>query len=178
MKNFKRLMLAILLGTTITGSVMIYQEVFSKYNFEKEYYNEWGLADKSSTLSAKRQHIDNFIQSLEYGNSKGQFAEYDALFLKTPSNNFRTNITALKTLQERLIAVERMDPESFQYNTAIQQITQQEQGEAHEMIGVIKGCYYLSNYPLVWGWIGTTLFMVVSFGWLGSLIFSIVFWNE
>lgn len=44
-----------------------------------------------------------------------------------------------------------MDANSFQYNTAIQQITQQEQGEAIDMLSVFQGCWYKENYILLWG---------------------------
>ena len=52
-----------------------------------------------------------------------------------------------------------MDPSSFQYNTAIEQITKQEQGEASAMSGVLYGCYALQSYPLGWGWIATFLML-------------------
>lgn len=176
MKTFRKYLKVASLISVIVLPITFYQQVVSKYQFEKDYGNEWGLADKSSTLTAKRQHIDKFIENLERDKSK--FATNNAIFLKTPSNNFEANLTALKTLQERLGIVEKMDPESFQYNTAIQQITQQEQGEAHEMIGVIQGCYYLNNYPMAWDWIFDILISVgIIFG-IGSSAFLLITYGE
>lgn len=53
-----------------------------------------------------------------------------------------------------------MKPSSFEYNTAIQQITAQEQGDSKAMMGVISGCYELAGYPAVWKWIGGIIITV------------------
>jgi hypothetical protein len=74
-------------------------------------------------------------------------------WLTTPNNELARNVDALRTLMQRLEQIQKMDPASFQYNTAIQQITEQEQGQAGAMLGVIRGCYDLQNYTMVWGWI-------------------------
>ena len=61
-----------------------------------------------------------------------------------------------------------MNPSSFEYNTAIQQITGQEMGEAHKMIEVFESCYFLASHPSAWNWIGGTLICIclvlVAFG--------------
>ena len=127
--------------------------VVKEYRYEQNYGNHWSLADKSSTIPAKKKHIEDFVKALEEGNSHGQFAGNNALFLKTPNNSFRENMNALYTLQGRLAEIETMSPSSFEYNTAIQQITAQEQGEAHAMLGVIEGCYALACFPTTWDWV-------------------------
>jgi hypothetical protein len=105
------------------------------------------------------------------GGEEGKFSSHNALFLKTDDNSFSKNLEALRTLNTRLEELSKMDPNSFQYNTAIQQITQQEQGEAGAMLNVFEGCYYLSNYPVVWGWIGCVLGVVLcSIGFLGIFL--------
>lgn len=65
-----------------------------------------------------------------------------------------------------------MDANFFQYNTAIQQITQQEQGEAIDMLSVFQGCWYKENYILLWDWIGCTqiIFSII------ILAFGIIVW--
>lgn len=138
-------------------ALFIVGEKVANYQWENQYSNSWSLADKSSTIEAKSMHIDKFIELLEAGNAKGDFASHDALFMKTPNNSFENNLNALKTLSSRLHELKDMDPDSFQYNTAIQQITQQEQGEAQAMMNVIGNCWCLANYPIVWGWILNTL---------------------
>jgi len=67
---------------------------------------------------------------------------------------FQGQKEALETLSRRLTEIQNMNPSSFEYNTAIQQITAQEQGEANAMLSEFKGCYLLNNYTLIWGWIG------------------------
>lgn len=160
-------LLCIGLGMIVLAIIMmgiqIRSGVICSYEFEKNYLQEWQLADKSSTIVAKQQHISEFVKRLESGLAKtndeevvmvSKFAPYDAIWLKTSNNSFKSNLIALKTLSTRLNEISTMNPNSFEYNTAISQITSQEQGEAKEMIAIFEGCYALANYKLVWGWIG------------------------
>lgn len=137
----------------------------SQYDWSKNYNSHWELADKSSSLPAKAKHISNYISQIE----NGDFAAHDAFIFTTPNNSFEENFNALKTLLTRLKEIEGMDPQSFQYNTAIQQITAQEQGEAREMLSVLKGCYIKKNYPMVW-W---GLIVVIS--WITLICTGIIF---
>ena len=128
--------------------------VIANYKLENQYTQLWQLADKSSSISAKQKYIAQFVAALESGQAKGDFASHDAIWLQTPNNDFGQNLDALKSLAGRLDEIQKMEPTSFQYNTAIEQITKQEQGEAGAMMGVFEGCYTLQNYPMVWDWIG------------------------
>jgi hypothetical protein len=141
----------LMLGLLLVG-LQIQSQIMSNYTYEKDYSNLWDLADKSSTIPAKQQYVTQFVSALEAGYAKGEFSDYDAVWLKTPNNSFKANIAALKTLAERLTEIQKMNPSSFEYNTAIQQITAQEQGEAAPLLHVIKGCYLKASYPLVWEW--------------------------
>jgi hypothetical protein len=120
------------------------------YKYDNTIYSQWTLADKASTIEQKAINVDNFIKALENSNLTGL---HDALIFKTPNNSFDDNFKALKTLQQRLKSIQTMNPNSFEYNTAIQQITAQEQGEALEMLKVFKRCWYLKHYPFLWGWV-------------------------
>ena len=156
-----------LVGTVITlvGLILFAGQikgcVKSEFKFENRFLSSWSLADKSSTIDAKSQYIDKFVADII--SNKEEFADYDAVWLKTPNNSFENNLNALVSLKNRLSEIKGMDPTSFQYNTAIQQITQQEQGEAGGMISVIQGCWDLHNYSSVWNWIGFcfTIFSLV-----------------
>lgn len=121
--------------------------VYGSYKYEQKYLYHWELADKSSTIEAKQKHIEKFVDSLETGKNNKDFTAYGGLFLQTPSNSFRENMNALNTLNQRLNEIKEMNPSSFEYNTAIQQITAQEQGEASSMLDVFQTCYMLANYP-------------------------------
>ena len=46
-----------------------------------------------------------------------------------------------------------MNVASFEYQTAIQQITAQEQGEAQAMLEVFSGIWWKNNYIFLWDWI-------------------------
>jgi hypothetical protein len=151
------------------GTILIILSVVSLFTFAFFYYyyaiykwNKivgcyWNLADKSSTLEAKSYYIDRFVETLE--NLK--LAEYSGILFKTPDNNVKKNLEALKTLQLRLRKAKQMDINSFAYQKAIEQITAQEQGEAKEMIDVIHEGWLLANYPLFWTWSAIAIFVLI-----------------
>lgn len=154
--------------------ILIYGQISAKYNYQKRYSYHWHLADKSSTILAKEIHINAFVKSLKDGKDRGDFSENNAIFLKTPDNSFDANYDAVLTLASRLNEIQKMDPKSFEYNTAIQQITAQEQGEAEKLMSVFYGCYTLSNYFYIWGWIGQILVttdLIIFVSGLGFMVF-------
>lgn len=123
--------------------------IYGDYTYKKKISSHWNLADKSSTIADKAMHIDNFVEALSKENLK---EEYNAIVFKTPNNSFDGNFDALKSLQKRLYEIKDMDVSSFEYQTAIQQITEQEQGGAEEMIGTLRGVWFKVNFPIVWMW--------------------------
>src|SRR5687768_15835608 len=98
----------------------------ANYEYEGKIGSYWSLADKASTIPQKAEYIDKFVKAIE----KEKLAEHNALIYPTLDNETASNIRALKSLQSRLHEIKGMDPRSFEYQTAIQQITAQEQGEA------------------------------------------------
>jgi len=149
--------------TVITAALLFalfgLAELLARYQFERDYTNLWSLAEKSSTIPAKRDYVARFLEAIEAGNARGEFAAHNAMVLKTPDNSLRANVDALHTLATRLDEISGMDPGSFEYNTAIQQITAQEQDEAGDLMNVVWGCYVLANWPIVWKWIGGVVFV-------------------
>lgn len=153
-RNYNGLFIALLLiGLAILGRQIV-ADIGANYRYERKYTQLWELSDKSSTIPAKQQYITQFVTALKTGRTNGEFADNNALFLKTPNNEFDSNLKALETLAGRLNEIQGMDPSSFQYNTAIQQITAQEQGEAHQLLSVFQGCWRLNNCFTLWQWVG------------------------
>lgn len=85
--------------------------------------------------------------------------------LQTSDNNFSTNVIVLGTLVDRLKEIQGMNPNSFEYNTAIQQITAQEQGEAHRMLLVFEHCWDMASYPIMWGWYNEIFLIITCLMW-------------
>ena len=126
------------------GHFRIYKE------YETKVESNWDLAEKASTIEQKSEYIDKYVASIDTNKLKGT---YNAIFFPTPSNSFDENFKAVQSLQKRLKEISTMDVESFAYQTAIQQITQQEQAEAKEANGVtsvISGCWEKANYYYYW----------------------------
>lgn len=160
---------------TIIGSMLIVLSIvggiIGSYQYENEIKSYWELADKSSTVIKKAENIDKFVEALENSKLKGK---YNAIFLITPNNSFDLNFDALKTLQQRLHEIKDMDVTSFEYQTAMQQITEQEQGEANKMINVFKGIWWKENHFLLWDWIAVVQILIC----IGVAITGITIWEN
>lgn len=164
MKTFFALLMSVL--SILWLALVIGLVVSGEYRLSKKCMSYWNLADKASTLDAKSEYINQFVKSLD----AHDFSEYNAIWLKTPNNSFERNVSAVKTLQARLLKIKTLDENSFAYQTAIQQITAQEQGEAKEMLIVISGCWWMKNCFIMWNWFGyvfwSILFTLLIAGWL------------
>lgn len=149
---------------------IIVSAVIVSYEYDKTISSYWELSDKASTVTQKSLQVDKYVLALENSGLQGQ---YDAVVFKTPDNSFDENFTALLTLQSRLHQIDTMDVNSFQYNTAIQQITEQEQGEACAMLSVFKGCWYKTHYLFLWNWIAWVQILTT----IGLIITSFYLWT-
>lgn len=153
--------------TLLIAIVLVFIQAVSgfraNYTWSRDALSYWNLADKSSSLPAKTEYLVKFIAALK----KANLAEHNAVFFKTPDNSRDSNIAALETLEARLNEIKGMDQTSFQYNTAISQITAQEQGEAGKIISELEGCYMKSNCPIAWGWWG--FLFALSYVFLGLI---------
>ena len=129
---------------SITFGILCY------YNYSRDIGSYWNLADKASTIPQKSKQIDIFVTRLQESNLAGG---YNAIILQTPDNSFDQNFIALQSFQGRLHEIQGMDIKSFEYQTAIQQITAQEQGEAKSMLDEFFGVYIKTHYFLLWNWV-------------------------
>ena len=130
--------------------VMIFFAVIGNYQYERDYESYWNLAVKASTIQQKAEYVNKFVDGFK---GKGYEGDYNAIFLKTPDNSFDKNLEALESLKTRLDQIQKMNVSSFEYQTAIQQITAQEQGEAQEMLKVFSGIWWKKNYFPLWQWV-------------------------
>jgi hypothetical protein len=138
--------------------------------YVQNYESYWTMADRSSTLEAKAQYIDKFVTTLEE-NQNTQFAPMNAWLFPNPTKSFALNLQALKTLAARLHEIQTMDPASFQYNTAISQITAQEQGEAQSLLDNFYGSYLLKTHLLLWNGVPLLIAIVLACGLILGLCF-------
>ena len=168
----KTLGIILTLGSILLLGIDIYKGVIGNYEYNNKYECYWSLADKASTIPKKAEGIDKFVNALENSGFKGK---YNAIFLQTPDNSFDYNFEALKSLQLRMHEIEKMDITSFQYQTAIQQITQQEQGEAKEMLSEFSGIWWKENHFMLWNWVCLVQVLLL----IGVLITGSIIWiNE
>jgi hypothetical protein len=139
----------------ILGIVLLIIDITASWHYENDYLNYWQLADKASTIAQKSEYIDKFVSALEKSGLQGTNAN---LIWQTRNSSFNYNFEALKSLQQRLEDIKTMDINSFAYQTAIQQITAQEQGEAEDMLNVFRSCWQRVHYPYLWNLWGFLVF--------------------
>jgi hypothetical protein len=149
----KTTMILLLASSLLGFAFMITFNIIGNYQYERDYQSYWNLADKASTIEQKAEYIDKYVNAIENGSMSG----YNAIIFTTPDNSFEQNLIALKSLQVRLHKISKMDINSFEYQTAISQITQQEQGKAYKMIMIFQGIWWKCHYFLLWNWIGETM---------------------
>src|SRR5208283_4301723 len=124
-------------------------EVLVSYEYDNNVGSYWELGVKASTLQQKTVCLDKYVAALE---AQGLAGSYDAVFLQTPDNSYDQNMVALKSLQGRMHEIQGMDEQSFAYQTAMAQITAQEQGQAANLTETFSGCWYLRNHAELWNW--------------------------
>jgi hypothetical protein len=144
----------------------IVAEVRADYEYDNTIQSYWALSEKASTLQQKTSYLDKYVGAIEAAKLSGN----DALVFKTPDNSYEQNLIALKSLQVRLHQIQGMDEQSFAYQTAIQQITAQEQGEAQKLTATFEGLWYLQHHFLLWDWID----FICWIGLIGLLVVAIV----
>jgi len=132
--------------------------IIARYNYNKQCKSYWNLATKASSIPQKSIYIDKFVSSLE---SYDLYGQYNAIILKTPDNSFDENLKALHSLQTRLHEIQKMDVSSFEYQTAIQQITAQEQDEANDMISTFWDIWLKDHNILLWDWFAAIFLMII-----------------
>ena len=153
--------------SVISIIAMIIFGVLGNYEYERDYLSYWNLAEKSSTIQQKSMYMDKFVESFK---GKGFESSYNALVLKTPDNSFDKNFEALQSLKSRLDEIQKMNVTSFEYQTAIQQITAQEQGEAQAMLNVFSGIWWQKKCILLWDWVAAVCVFSALFVLLAGII--------
>lgn len=149
--------------------------VFNLNQYDRNILSPWILAVQSASLSEKSVLVDQYVNNIL--SNRIDYASHNAIFCKTDANSFSHNLTALKSLQQRLHEVKEMNPASIEYAKAIEQITEQEQmsSKISAVNETIRGCYFLKNHKWHWEWFG-----VVSFA-IGITMFCtgmVIFFNE
>jgi hypothetical protein len=166
----KRIMRISLIVSLIGFICTITMDIVGSYQYERDYQSYWNLADKASTIEQKAEYIDKYVNAIENGDMSG----YNAIIFTTPDNSFDQNLIALKSLQGRLHEISKMNVNSFEYQTAISQITEQEQGEAYKMIKTFEGIWWKCHYILLWDWIGTLTIAICTILLVLSLVLVLI----
>src|SRR5271154_5767743 len=156
----------------IAGLIVIFgimwgvREVRASYEYSNVIGSYWSLSEKASTLQQKSTYLDQYVAGLE----AAKLAQNNSIIFPTPNNSEAQNLVALKSLQGRMHQIQGMDEQSFAYQTAIQQITAQEQGEASNLTETFEGAWMLANYPTLWGWIDGIVWILLLVGLVGVVI--------
>lgn len=134
--------------------------------YESQYGYNWTMAVNSSTLDKKSYYVDKYIQTIE---ESGEFnGKSAAILVKTPAEAYENNLASLKDLQSRLKEIKSVDIKSFEYQTAIQQITEQIITNENRNTLNIQHMWFINHYFLLSDWL-------CFFGVIISAILFVVF---
>lgn len=134
--------------------------IYVSYEYTNEIGCNWDLSERASTIAQKSEYMTKFMKALEAAKLDGVNSN---LIMETPESDFTQNMKALKSLQQRLIDISGMDENSFAYQTALQQITAQEQGEAHDMLDNLKECWKRQSHYTIWNELIGIGFLILQF---------------
>jgi hypothetical protein len=156
-------MKALVVVGLVFGIIGGISEFRADYAYDNSIGSFWDLSEKASTLQQKSEYLDQYVQAIE----TARFAPNDAVIFPTPNNSYQQNMVALKSLQGRMHQIAGVDERSFAYQTAIQQITAQEQGEGDALTDTLKSCWFLENHSVLWGWHDFLFWLILVVGPLG-----------
>ena len=158
-KHFKKSfgILLLTIGVLFALSRIAYR-TYANYVYENGIASNWILAERASTIKQKSEYMDKFILALEKSDLRGTNSN---LILQTPATSFNENLKALQSLQKRLADISGMDENGFAYQTAIQQITAQEQGEAHGVLDNISSCWKRVHFYTLWNPVIVIIFVII-----------------
>ena len=117
MKIFLVWFLAIVIGVVLSVSTYM-----ASFPYKKNVESHLGMADDASTAALKLEHL------LEYKKSVLKVVKGDdaRLIFKTPQTKKAAQIAILDSLIDRVSTTAKMKTDSFEYQTAMNQITGQE----------------------------------------------------
>lgn len=124
--------------------------ISSMNKYDTDFGANWQLSKSAATIEQKSIYIDKFVQDIEKGGFEGKF---DAIFNPNDNNSYEQNLIVLKTLQQRLHELKILPMTSFDYNTALQQLTVQQDRISNNMIYTFSGIWYKEHHFLLWNWI-------------------------
>jgi hypothetical protein len=146
--------------------------IYSEYDWNTTIGSYWDLSERASTISQKSEYMDKYVGALEAARLEGTNS---ATFLKTPATSFDENMKALLSLQSRLHDIDTMSESGFAYQTAISQITEQEQGQAQDMNDNLSSCWEKVNYYTLWNKFIWITFLLVQIALIGIPLAPVVF---
>lgn len=126
------------------------------------------LADDASTASKKLEYLEKYV-----GAVGEHITRNDARFIFKRERLTRdVQLEVLQTLVQRLGEAAKMDPQSFEYQTAMQQLTTQEFDHVlYAINGIIHACWLRQS-----GWLVFCLW----FSWLpcGVVVLAGMAWGD
>ena len=136
-----------------------YAYIYNWYIYDVRIGQYLSLSDDASTAEKKLEYIDKYIASINK-----YIHRNDARFVfKRERLTCDVQLIVLETLKQRLEETTRMNPESFEYQQAMAQISGQEYGHTLDSINsIIHSC-----------WLRQNLFVVFVL-WFGPIIYGLL----
>lgn len=155
---FKTIGWLLIIGWILIAGGRLIQKQLAGVEYQRVASSNWDLSERASTIAQKSEYMTTFESALESQKLSGYNSSF---FFPTPSTDFNQNMKALHSLSKRLHDITGMDEQGFAYQTAIQQITAQEQGEAKSMLDCFESCWLRENHWTLWNPIVVILMVII-----------------
>ena len=153
----------------LCAGALIHGGIYASYSYDVRMGQYIRLADDSSTAESKLEYLKKFEEVV----SSNIFRNEARYVFKKERLTRDKQLKVLSTLQTRLQDAVEMDPLSFEYQTAMQQITGQEFDHAlGEINDIISSCWLRqSGFAVFCLWIAWLLCLIL-------FIIGLVIWEN
>lgn len=145
MNAFERICLILLCSMLVVAIAIPLYAIPTNYEYDLSIGSFFELSDKASKLDVKLVYLKQYAAALE---NAGLDTGQTTVFFPTRETSLEENYRVLSSLVTRMEEISGMEIDSFQYQTAMQQITENEYCWFHE--GVFRQGYLLKKgfWPL------------------------------
>lgn len=146
--------------TIVYVCLLGYAYLYNSYFYKVKIGQYLSLSDDASTATKKLEYVNEYVDAINK-----QIDKDDARFIFKQERLTKTaQLVILSTLKQRLEETTRMNPESFEYQQAMAQISGQEYDHTLDSIdNIIHSCWFRQNMFVVFIlWFGWAVYIVLT----------------
>lgn len=97
--------------------------IYTGYKWNEQVEDYFQLSDKASSIEKKTEYLNKYVSVLK---ERGLDSGESVLFFTKPTTDLKNQFEILTSLQNRMIELKKLQPNSLEYQQALKQITDSE----------------------------------------------------